>query len=122
MTDLYQHRKDIFLILIASFFYMTSPMLVTPIITGFSETLGAGGTMMGIIGGVMNICSLISRPIVGIYSDRISKYKISSFYNAVPFFGTKNLFISTFSSLSSAIFLSIPPPNPVRLPFAPTTL
>ena len=79
MTDLYQHRKDIFLILIASFFYMTSPMLVTPIITGFSETLGAGGTMMGIVGGVMNICSLISRPIVGIYSDRISKYKISSF-------------------------------------------
>ena len=56
---------------------MTSPMLITPIIAGFSETLGANGTTMGLIGGIMNICSLVSRPIIGIYADKISKYKLS---------------------------------------------
>lgn len=56
---------------------MTSPMLITPIIAGFSETLGANGITMGLIGGIMNICSLVSRPIIGIYADKISKYKLS---------------------------------------------
>ena len=79
MVNSNQRHKDISLILIASFFYMTSPMLITPIITGFSESLGASGTMMGLIGGIMNICSLISRPIIGVYADKINKYKISSF-------------------------------------------
>ena len=79
MERVNQRKKDILLILIASFFYMASPMLITPIITGFSETLGASGTTMGLIGGIMNICSLISRPIVGVYSDRISKYRLSFF-------------------------------------------
>lgn len=79
MVNSNQQHRDISLILIASFFYMTSPMLITPIITGFSESLGASGTMMGLIGGIMNICSLISRPIIGVYADKINKYKISSF-------------------------------------------
>lgn len=50
--------KDILLILAASFFYMASPMLVTPLITGFSESIGASAGMMGIVGGLMNLCSL----------------------------------------------------------------
>ena len=36
-------------------------------------------------------------------------------------FGTKKRLISACSSLSSEIFLSIPPAYPVRLPFVPTT-
>ncbi len=44
-------KHDIILILISSFFYMSSPMLVTPLITGYSESLGASAAMMGIIGG-----------------------------------------------------------------------
>ena len=36
MVNSNQQHRDISLILIASFFYMTSPMLITPIITGFS--------------------------------------------------------------------------------------
>lgn len=77
MISSHSRHRDIILILIASFFYMTSPMLITPIIAGFSETLGANGTTMGLIGGIMNICSLVSRPIIGIYADKISKYKLS---------------------------------------------
>ena len=43
------------------------------------------------------------------------------FYNAVPFFGTKSLLISTPSNVSSLSLRSMPPPYPVRLPFIPTT-
>ena len=42
-------------------------------------------------------------------------------YSAVPFFGTKNRLMSTCSVFSSAIFLSMPPAYPVRLPLVPTT-
>ena len=52
-------------------------MLVTPLITGFTESLGAGGALMGIVGGLMNICSLFCRPFVGNLADKISKYKVS---------------------------------------------
>lgn len=69
--------KDICLILAASFFYMASPMLVTPLITGFSETLGAGGALMGFIGGVTNLVSLFCRPVVGNLADRISKFRFT---------------------------------------------
>jgi len=70
-------KHDIILILISSFFYLSSPMLVTPLITGYSESLGASAAMMGIIGGLMNICALFCRPFVGNLADKISKYKLS---------------------------------------------
>ena len=47
--------KNILLLLASGFFYFASPMLVTPLITGFSETLGAGAAFMGIVGGMMNL-------------------------------------------------------------------
>lgn len=70
-------RRDIKLILAASFCYMACPMLVTPLIAGFAESLGANGMVMGVIGGLMNLCSLACRPIAGNLTDRISKYKLS---------------------------------------------
>ena len=69
--------RDRILILISGFFYFASPMLVTPLITGFSENLGASAALMGVIGGLMNICSLFCRPFVGNLTDKISKYKMS---------------------------------------------
>lgn len=71
------YSRDIILILISSFFYMACPMLVTPLITGYSGSLGASAAVMGIIGGLMNICSLFCRPFVGNLADRISKYRLS---------------------------------------------
>ncbi len=71
------YSQDIILILLSSFFYLSSPMLVTPLITGFSESLGASAAMMGLIGGLMNICALFCRPLVGHLADRISKFKLS---------------------------------------------
>lgn len=69
--------KNILLLLISGFFYFASPMLVTPLITGFSESLGASAAFIGMVGGMMNLCSLFCRPAVGSFIDRISKYRLS---------------------------------------------
>ena len=69
--------KDIVLVLAASFFFMASPMMVTPLIAGFSESLGATAAVMGLMGGAMNLCSLFCRPFVGNLADRISKYHVA---------------------------------------------
>lgn len=69
--------KDTFLILLGTFFYMASPMMVTPLITGYAETLGAGGTLMGFVGASMNFCALVLRPYLGNLADRKSKYFVA---------------------------------------------
>ena len=71
------YSKDIILVLAASFFYMASSMLVTPLITGFTESIGASAALMGLVGGLMNLVSLFCRPIAGNLADRVSKYKLS---------------------------------------------
>lgn len=67
--------RNTVLLLAAGFFYFASPMMVTPLITGFCEELGAGAALMGMAGGMMNLCSLLCRPVVGTFVDRISKYR-----------------------------------------------
>ena len=76
MKDRYL-TKDIVLVLAASFFFMASPMMVTPLITGFTESLGASAAVMGLMGGAMNLCSLFCRPFVGNLADKISKYRVA---------------------------------------------
>lgn len=71
------YSKDIILVLAASFFYMSSPMLVTPLITGFTGSLGASAAVMGFVGGLMNLCSLVCRPLAGNLADKISKYRLT---------------------------------------------
>lgn len=71
------YSKDIILVLISTFFYMSSPMLVTPLITGFTESIGASAAVMGFVGGLMNLCSLFCRPLAGNLADKLSKYKVS---------------------------------------------
>lgn len=70
--------RDIILLLACTFFYMASPMLVTPLITGFSESLGAGAVVMGLVGGLTNLCSLVFQPFSGNLADKVSKYKLST--------------------------------------------
>lgn len=72
------YNRNIILILAASFFYLSSPMLINPLITGFSESLGSSTLLAGMIAGLMNITSLILRPIAGNLVDRYSKYRLSS--------------------------------------------
>ncbi|MDO4281655.1 MAG: MFS transporter [Peptococcaceae bacterium] len=72
------NKQDIVLILVATFFYMACPMMTTPLIPGFAESLGGSGAIMGIIGGLMNVTAMICRPVLGNLADRKSKYKMSS--------------------------------------------
>ena len=64
--------------LAASFCHMACPMLVTPLIVGFSESVGAAAVLTGIIGGLMNMCAMVCRPFLGNLTDRMSKYKLAS--------------------------------------------
>lgn len=65
--------RDVALVMVATFCFMASNMLATPLIAGFSESLGASGAMMGLIAGMMNVVSLFCRPIAGNLADRASK-------------------------------------------------
>lgn len=81
------YPRDVWLILTASFFFSSSATAVIPIVTGFSESLGASPALMGIIGGMMNFCSLFCRPVAGNLADRISKYRLTMAGGALLFVG-----------------------------------
>ncbi|MBM6755726.1 MFS transporter [Collinsella tanakaei] len=70
--------RDARVMLAASFFYLSSTMLVTPVISGFAGSLGATAAFMGVIGGLMNVCSLVMRPIAGNLSDIMRKRRIAT--------------------------------------------
>ncbi|WP_052831017.1 MFS transporter [Bifidobacterium animalis] len=69
--------RDVALIMASTFFYMTSSMMGTPIIAGFSQSLGASGAVMGFLAGALSLSALICRPIAGNLSDRTSKRKLA---------------------------------------------
>lgn len=65
--------RDVALVMLATFFFMTSNMVITPVIAGYGESMGATGAMMGVIAGAMSFVSLFCRPIAGNLSDLVSK-------------------------------------------------
>lgn len=65
--------RDVALVMIATFCFMASNMLATPLMAGYSEELGASGALMGLVSGAMTIVALFCRPIAGNLSDRTSK-------------------------------------------------
>nr|WP_252898680.1 hypothetical protein [Secundilactobacillus odoratitofui] len=71
------YTKDVTLVLAASFFYLMSPMLINPIIAGFSANIGATSVLAGVIAGAMNLTALVLRPLAGNLTDRVSKYTLT---------------------------------------------
>ncbi|WP_203637767.1 MFS transporter [Levilactobacillus wangkuiensis] len=71
------YSKNVLLVLIASFFYLMSPMLINPVIAGFSANSGASSILAGVIAGAMNLTALVLRPLAGNLTDRISKYSLT---------------------------------------------
>ncbi|WP_367294915.1 MFS transporter [Levilactobacillus yonginensis] len=71
------YTKDVVLVLAASFFFLMSPMLVNPIIAGFSSNVGANSVLAGVVAGMMNLTSLVLRPVAGNLTDRFSKYRLT---------------------------------------------
>lgn len=80
--------RDISLVFAASFFYMSCSFIATPLIAGFSESLGAGAVFMGIIGATFNTVALFSRPFVGNLADRLSRAHLSSIGAALMLVGS----------------------------------
>ena len=68
--------KDFVLIMLATFFFMGSYVMVTPLLTGFAESLGSTHVMIGLIGGVANIVALFFRPFVGAIIGRHRKVRL----------------------------------------------
>ncbi|MEF2872180.1 MAG: MFS transporter [Bifidobacterium catenulatum] len=65
--------RDMALVMLATFCFMSSNMLANPIVAGYTESLGASGMLMGVVAGSMSFISLFCRPIAGNLSDRTSK-------------------------------------------------
>lgn len=65
--------RDMALVMLATFCFMSSNMLANPIVAGYAESLGASGMLMGVVAGSMSFISLFRRPIAGNLSDRTSK-------------------------------------------------
>lgn len=67
------------MILAATFFYMCSSMLVTPLIASFAKNISGSNVLAGFIAGLTNLVSLGLRPLAGSFSDRFSKYALAFF-------------------------------------------
>lgn len=65
--------RNMALVMLATFCFMSSNMLANPIVAGYAESLGASGMLMGVVAGSMSFISLFCRPIAGNLSDRTSK-------------------------------------------------
>lgn len=80
--------RDISLVFVASFFYMSCSFIATPLIASYSESLGAGAVFMGVIGATFNTVALLSRPFVGNLADRLSRAHLSSIGAALMLVGS----------------------------------
>ena len=71
------YTRDMLLSMLATLGYMCSNMMTTPIFTGYVGSLGAGGFVMGAIGGLTTATSFICRPVTGNLADRMEKFWLS---------------------------------------------
>lgn len=93
------YTRDALCLMGASFFFMFSTMLVTPLINGYSSALGAHEVFAGVVTGSMSIIALILRPLAGNLSDHISKYRLSVIGSVLIFIGVVGYCISPSSQL-----------------------
>lgn len=93
------YTRDALCLMGASFFFMFSTMLVTPLINGYSSALGAHEVFAGVVTGSMSIIALILRPLAGNLSDHISKYRLSVIGSVLIFIGVVGYCISPTSQL-----------------------
>ncbi len=87
--------KDFALIMLATFFFMGSYVMVTPLLTGFAESIGSTHVMIGLIGGVANIVSLFFRPVVGAIIGKHRKVKLCLIAGILQLIGAIGYFFSS---------------------------
>jgi MFS family permease len=71
------YSKDVILVMIAAFLFMSSTMFMNPLVNGYAKSLGATSAFAGLITGIMTIAAMFLRPIAGNLADRFSKYSLS---------------------------------------------
>lgn len=69
--------RDAHVILFAAFFNQASAMIINPLITGFSASLGVGTLLAGSIGAITSACCLFIRPAAGGLADTVSKRNLA---------------------------------------------
>lgn len=69
-------NKSMLILLAATFFYMTSLMMLGPIMAGYCGSLGGSAVVMGLVAGMSNFAALLCRPFVGPAVDRCDRRMI----------------------------------------------
>ena len=70
------YTRDVILIMIAAFFYMSCNNSVSPLVAGYAEKIGASGIWMGVISAVVTAAAVVCRPVTGNLSDRLPKFRM----------------------------------------------
>ena len=70
------YTRDVILIMIAAFFYMSCNNSVSPLVAGYAEKIGASGIWMGMISAVVTAAAVVCRPVTGNLSDRLPKFRL----------------------------------------------
>ena len=78
-------RAYVFLSL-ANFFSWLSYNMITPVMTGYMESLGAGVSICGIVGGLFAFASCLSRPASGYLSDCYNRKLLMGIFTVVMAF------------------------------------
>lgn len=60
----------------AAFCFMASSMFGNPIIAGYAASLGANGTLMGVVAALLSIVALFCRPVAGNLADKSHKRRL----------------------------------------------
>lgn len=69
-------NRSMLILLAATFFYMTSLMMLGPIMAGYCGSLGGSAVVMGLVAGMSNFAALLCRPFVGPAVDRCDRRMI----------------------------------------------
>ncbi len=69
--------KDAILVLVGAFCYISCSIMAMPVMSGFTETLGGGGVLMGLMSGMMYFVSLCMRPVAGNLADKMKKANLT---------------------------------------------
>lgn len=73
-------NRQYLLLSVANFFSWLSYNMIAPVLTGYTQSLGASVAACGIVGGLFAFTSCLSRPISGLMADRINrKWLMSAF-------------------------------------------
>lgn len=95
-------NESFVLLSIVNFFSWLSYNMVTPILTGYMESLSASVTVCGIAGGIFAFTSCLSRPFSGVLTDSVNHKKLLVIFSFLMAF---SLLVYSFSPNTAVILI-----------------